>query len=141
MPMFGMTKKQFLKRSKKALNQTGSLILLIREIMGKETSGKISNEEASKQIDNIRKSIESIFFEFEKINPPSKYVTMHIRILRVLTDLQESVTLNSEYLSASKEGLDQIANNKLKESQNHLEEFRKEFHSIADEVNKLLLEK
>jgi hypothetical protein len=70
--MFGMTKKQFLKRSKKALNQTGGLLLLIREIMDKEASGNINNQEASKQIDNIRKEIESIFFEFEKINTPSK---------------------------------------------------------------------
>lgn len=139
--MFGMTKKQFLKRSKKTLNQTGGLLLLIRGIMDKESNGNINNKEISKQIDSIRKNIESIFFEFEKINPPSKYVTMHLRILRALVDLQEVVTLNSEYLSAAKDGLEEKAKDKLKESRNRLEKFRKEFHSIANEVNTLLLEK
>jgi chromosome segregation ATPase len=136
--MFGMTKKQFLKRSKKTLNQTGGLLLLIRGIMVKESSGNINNEELSKQIDSIRKNIESIFFEFEKINPPSKYVTMHLRILRALVDLQEVVTLNSEYLSTTKDSLEEKTKNKLKESRDRLEKFRKEFHSLANEVNTLL---
>lgn len=139
--MFGMTKKQFLKRSKKTLNETGSLLLLIMEIMDNETSGKISNKEASKQIDNIRKIIESIFFEFEKRNPPSEYVAMQLRILRALVSMQESVTLYSEYLKATKDGLEEKAMNKLKESQEIFEEFRKEFHSICEEINTLLMKK
>jgi len=139
--MFGMTKKQFLKRSKKTLNETGSLLLLIMEIMDKETSGKISNKEASKQIDNIRKNIESIFFEFEKRNPPFKYVPMQLRILKALVNLQEAITSNSEYLNATKEGLEEKAINKFKESQETLEEFRIEFHSISEEINTLLMKK
>ena len=139
--MFGMTKKQFLKRSKKTLNQSGSLLLLIMEIMDKEAHGNINNQEASKNIDNIRKEIESLFFEFEKIDPPSKYVTIHLRILRVLVNLQEAVTLNSESLSAAKEGLEEKAKAKLKESRDHLEMFRKEFHAIANEVNSQFIEK
>ena len=139
--MFGMTKKQFLKRSKKVLNETGSILLLIMEIMGKETRGNISNEEASKQMDNIRKNIESIFFEFEKRNPPSKYVPMQLRILRALVSMQESVTLYSEYLKATKDGLEEKAISKLKESKETLEEFRKEFHSISEEINTLLMKK
>lgn len=136
--MFGMTKKQFLKRSKKTLNQTGGLLLLIRGIIDKESSGNINNEEISKQIDSIRKNIESIFFKFEKINPPSKYVTMHLRILRALVDFQEVVTLNSEYVSATKDGLEEKTKDKLEESRDRLEKFRKEFHSLANEVNTLL---
>ncbi|HML04950.1 MAG TPA: hypothetical protein VK426_04155 [Methanobacterium sp.] len=139
--MFGMTKKQFLKRSKKVLNETGSLLLFIREIMDKEASGKISSEESSKQIENIRKNIESIFFEFEKRNPPSKYVAMQLRILRALVNMQEAVTLYSEYLKATKTGLEEKSMNKLKESKETLEEFRKEFHSIVNEVNNLQLNK
>jgi len=139
--MFGMTKKQFLKRSKKVLNETGSILLLIMEVMNKETKGSISNDEASKQIDNIRKNIESIFFEFEKRNPPSKYVAMQLRILRALISMQESLTLNSEYLKATKAGLDEVAANKLNESKEILQEFRKEFHSISEEINTLLMKK
>lgn len=139
--MFGMTKKQFLKRSKKVLNETGSLLLLITEIMDKETSGKISNEEASKQTENIRKNIESIFYEFEKRNPPSKYIPMQLRILKALVSMQESVTLNSEYLKATRDGLEEKAMNNLKESREILEEFKKEFHSIIKEINTLLMKK
>jgi phosphate uptake regulator len=109
--------------------------------MDKETSGNISIGEASKQMDNIRKNIESIFFEFEKRKPPSKYVAMNVRILRALVRLQEAVNINSEYLSAAKDGLEEKSKDKLKESQELLEEFRKEFHSIVNEVNTLLLEK
>ena len=135
--MWGMTKKQFLKRSKKTLNQTGSLLLLVREIMDKETGGNISNEEAFRQIDNIRRSLESIFFEFERINPPSKYVTMHLQILSALVDLQEAINSNSEYLSTAN-GLGQKTEDKLKKSREQLEEFRKKFHNMANEVNTLL---
>ncbi|MGB9937745.1 MAG: hypothetical protein ACPK7O_08475 [Methanobacterium sp.] len=138
--MFGMTKKQFLKRSKKVLNQTGGLILLIREIIDKETSGNISNHEAFTRVDNIRKELESIFFQFEKRKPPSKCNRLHLRILRSLTDFQEVVTLNSEYLTAVKNGREEAIDN-LKELMDALEEFRKEFHVICDEVNGLLLDK
>lgn len=139
--MFGMTKKQFLKRSKKTLNQTGDILLLIMEITNKEVNGNISNETAYKQLDNIRKSIESIFFEFEDINPPFKCVKMHLKILRSLITLQECITLNLEYLSTAKEGLEEKSKYKLKESLKLLEEFRKEFHSAAGDVNALLREK
>lgn len=139
--MLGMTRKQFLKRSKKTLNETGGLLLLIREIMDKKSNGHISNEEASKQFDNIRKSIESIFFEFEDMNPPSKFVKLHLRILRLLISLQETVNLNMEYLSATSYGMKDEARKKLNESRDHLEEFRIDFHSICDEVTALLAEK
>lgn len=139
--MFGMTKKQFLKRSKKALNQTGGIILLVREIMAKEKAGKIDNIQALKRIDDIRKEIESIFFVYEKRNPPSKCRRMHQKILRSLTDFQEAVTLNSEYLDALKNGKEDEARVKLGQSIESLEEFRKEFHLISEEINRRLLEK
>lgn len=139
--MFGMTKKQFLKRSKKVLNQTGGLILLIREIMDKENSEKINNHEAFTRADNIRKELESIFYQFEKRKPPSRCSRMHLMILRSLTEFQEAVTLYSEHLTAVKNGRDEESKTRLKESVDALEEFRKEFHIISDEVNRLLLEK
>ncbi len=139
--MFGMTKKQFLKRSKKALNQTGGILLLVREIMAKEKGGRIDNTEALNRTDDIRKEIESIFYQLEKRNPPSKCNRMHLKILRSLTDFQEAVNLNSEYLNALKNGREEEARVKLEQSIESLEEFRKEFHVICEEINRRLLEK
>lgn len=139
--MFGMTKKQFLKRSKKALNQTGGILLLVREIMAQEKGGRIDNIQALNRIDDIRKEIESIFFVYEKRNPPSKCRKLHQKILRSLTDFQEAVTLNSEYLNALKNGNEDEAKVKIEQSMETLEEFRKEFHLISEEINRLLLEK
>lgn len=139
--MFGMTKKQFLKRSKKVLNQTGGILLLTREIMDKEKNGRIDNHEALTRVDDIRKEIESIFFQFEKRKPPSSCIRMHLRILRSLTNFQEAITLNSEYLNAIKNGRKEEAGVKLEKSIENLEEFRKEFHVICDEINRHLTKK
>jgi len=136
--MFGMTRRQFLKRSKKTLNETGILILSIAEIMSRKNRGQISNEEASKEVNNIRKGIESIFSDFEENEPPSKCDSLKQRILKTLIALHESVIDNYDYLTAAGE-ID--SKNKLKESQEHMEEFRGSFLSIVKEVDSLLLKK
>ena len=135
MELMGMTKKQFLKKSKKALNETGGILLLIRGIILKEENKKISHHEASDQLNNIRKGIESVFFEFDRLNPPSKCNNLYLRILRSLITLQESVNLYSQYLNTTKNGLKE---KNLEESIKLLEEFRKEYHILADEVKTLL---
>jgi len=70
--MLELTKRQFLKKSAKCMDETGGLLLLLKEIIDNESQGKISNSEASKKLDIIRKEIEVIFYEFEKLNSPSK---------------------------------------------------------------------
>lgn len=139
--MFGMTKKQFLKRSAKCMDETGGLLLLLREIIDKEFQGKISNEEASKKIDSIRKEIEFIFSKFEKLNPPSKCNSLKRKILKALINLQEVVVTDCESLLAARDGLSGKSQEKLKESRDLLEEFRKDFHGLTKEVNILLTEK
>ncbi len=139
--MFGMTKRQFLKRSKKCLRETGGLLLLIRGIMDKEIHGKIDNQEALKQMDNIRKNIESIFEGFEKNKPPSKCTSLKQRILHLLINLNEAVIANYESLMAAKNGDEEKSREKLKESRDILENFRKDFHIIVAEVDTLLLKK
>lgn len=138
--MFGMTKRQFMKKSAKCMDETGGLLLLLREILDKEFQGKISNEEASKRNDDIRKGIESIFYEFEKSNPPSKCDSLKQKILNILINMQEIVVTNSESLSAAKKGLNGRSMDKLKESRDHLEIFRKDFHEVTKRVNILLNE-
>jgi hypothetical protein len=66
---------------------------------------------------------------------------MQFRILSALVNLYETVTINSESLSAAREGLEEKAKEKLKESRDHLEMFREEFHAVANEVSTSLLEK
>lgn len=139
--MFGMTKKQFLKKSKKCTGETGALLLLIREIMNKEIHGKISNQESLKQIEIIRKDTESLFFEFEKLKPLSKCFSLKQRIIHVLINFQEVMVIYSEYLTASSEGNNEKSQNKLKKSRELLEKFRKEFHSVTGEVNSHLIKK
>lgn len=139
--MFGMTKIQFLKRSKKCLKETGTLLLLIREIMNKQTNGKISNQEAIKQMDNIRKDIEVIFEEIEKRHPPSSCASLKQRILHVLINLNEAVITNYESLLASKNSDEEKSRKKLKESIDILEEFREDYHGLVNEIDTLLLKK
>lgn len=136
--MFGMTKRQFLKRSKKALSETGILILYIGEITNKKDREEISNEEASKEMNNIRKNLESIFSEFEKNEPPSDCDSLKQRILKALITLHEAVLDNYDSLKAN-EGIE--SENKLKESQRHMEEFRGSFLGIVKEVDVLLMKK
>ena len=138
--MFGMTKRQFLKRSAKCMDETGGLLLLLKEIIDKELQGEISNQEASKRIDDIRKAIESIFYKIEKLNPPSKCASLKQKILNILIRLQEIVVIDSESLFAARKGLMERSQDKLNESKDQLENFRKDFHDLTKKVNILLIE-
>lgn len=134
--MFGMTKMQFLRRSAKCMDETGGLLLLLKEVIDKEFQGKISKSEASKKLDIIRKEIELLFEEFEKLSPPSKCNSLKQKILNILINMHEIVITNSEALSVAKEH----SQDKLNESREQLEMFRKEFHDLTKRVNILLLE-
>ncbi len=81
--MFGLTKKQFLKRSSKSLDETGKHALLIRGLIENEINGNIDKNEAQNQIKHILKGVESIFFDYEKLDPPSQCVSLYRRILNV----------------------------------------------------------
>jgi hypothetical protein len=131
--VFGMTRKQFLKRSSLTLKDIGPLVLLLMEIIQKEEKGTIPGEEALKKLDIIRKDVEQVFFDYEKISPPSQYVTMHLKVLKLLTHFQEVVTSNQEYQALNLQGQKE-ADHQLTISKRLLEEFRQEFHSISREI-------
>jgi len=139
--MFRMTKRQLLKKSKKALDEMGNSLLLIIQIIDNEIEGRISNEESSIRMDVMRKEIETIFSEFEKLSPPSKCFSLYHRILNALIKLHESVVINSESLMAEKNGLEEESQEKLIESIDNLEEFREDFHTLVKDVRMLLIEK
>ena len=54
--------------------------------------------------------------------------------------MQEIVVTNSESLSFAKEDLKEQLQDKLKESREKLERFRKDFHDLTKRVNILLME-
>lgn len=133
--MFGMTKKQFLKKSKNCLKETGIELLLIREIFNQEINSAIDLEKALQKLENVRKRLEDIFFQYEHLNPPSKCKTVQLNILNALIILQESVVINSEYLILLKDGLNEPARDKLEKSIDKLDEFRHDFKKLSKEVD------
>ncbi len=130
-----MTKRQFLKKSKSCLKETGTEILLLRELMDKESQESVSVLEAHRKLDNIRREIEKTFSRYEKLNPPSRCVPLHQRILHNLIALHEAVVINSESLTAAKEGSKEKSREKLKESRDQLDKFRESFLPLTREVD------
>ena len=136
--MFGLTKKQFLKRSKSCVDETGNQALLIRELIGHEKDGSILHEEAYKKIKLIVQGVEAAFFNYEALNPPSNCVSLHLKLLHSLITLQDAVAANYESITASINDERTLAVNKLEESELLLEKFRKEFRPITTEVDEHL---
>ena len=133
--MFGLTKKQFLKRSKSCVDETGNQALLIRELIDHEIDGSIPDEEAYKQIKLIVQGVEEAFFRYEALDPPSNCVSLHLKLLHSLITLQDAVAANYDFISSSINGEKVESANKLEESQLLLEKFRKEFRPITNEVD------
>lgn len=133
--MFGMTKKQFLKKSKNCLKDTGIQLLLVRKIIYQEQNGKIGYREAYQKLDKIRENMETIFFKYEGLKTPSKCSSLHIEILNTLIILQETLVGNTEYLTLSEKGLKQEALRELEKSQEQLENFRKKFQEVGQKVD------
>lgn len=130
-----MTKKQFLKKSKNCLNESGIQLLLIREILNKESKSQISFDEANKRVNDLRKNLEKIFFTYEKLNPPSKCKSLQLEMLKTLIILQDVLVLNSEYISLSKDGFTLEGQEKLEKSIDELENFRNNFRRLSQKVD------
>ena len=136
--MFGMTKKQFLKRSSKILDDTGNHALVIRGLIGNEKDGTIDNNNAYKQAKLLIENIGSTFFSYENINPPSNCNSLYLKILHSLILLQDVASNNYDFITLSTEGKSSDAQEKLLKSENLLEKFRKEFRPLTTEVDNLL---
>jgi hypothetical protein len=136
--MFGLTKKQFLKKSASCLDEAGNHALLIRELIDHETDETIHKVEAYNQIKRIIEGIESTFFRYEELNPPSQCVSLQLKILNCLIVLQEATATNYDFITASIEGKDGSNKEKLKSSKILLEKFRKAFRPLTKEVDSYL---
>jgi len=133
--MFGMTKKQFLKKSKKCLKDTGIQLLLIREIFNREGKDQIDFDETYRKLDKIRENMETIFFQYEGLKPPSKCKPIQIKILKTLIILQDALVANLEYLILLKKDLPEEARVERVKSLKKLELFREKFRGLSQKVD------
>jgi hypothetical protein len=136
--MLGLTRKQFLKRSKTCINETGNNALLISELINLEKEEKIDNQEAYQRIKGIMNGVEKTFFKYEVLSPPDNCVSLHLKILHSLITLQESVAANYDYIVFSTDHGKEKAE-KLEESIILLDKFRMEFEPITTEVDSSLM--
>lgn len=135
--MFGMTKKQFLKRSSICLDETGSYALLMRDLLKHEEEGKFNHREVYKELKLIMEGISKEFSRYEALNPPSKCVPLQLKILHCLILLQESASANYDYI-ISKKGDELAKSVRFEDSMTSLEKFRIEFRPLTSEVDQLL---
>ncbi len=140
--MFGMTKKQFLKKSKKTLKEIGIELLIIREIPTQEKYNSVDLEKTYLKMEKIRKNLENIFFKYEKLNPPSKCKNLQINLLKTIIILQEAVVAIIEHLNLLKDGSNEQSKEKLiksKEklikSKEKLDKFRENYGNLSREVD------
>ena len=139
--MFGLTKRQFLKKSKKCLRETGIQILLLRELMDKEAQESLSPRDAYRNLDNIRRDIENTFTWYEKLNPPAKCLHLQQKIMNSLIVFHEAAVKNSESLIALENGLEEESKYKLIDSREELQKFQETFQPLIKEVDLYLQRK
>ncbi|RJS48152.1 MAG: hypothetical protein CIT03_09835 [Methanobacterium sp.] len=135
-----MTRRQFLKKSKKALKDTSHLRVMVIEITGKEDKGKISPGEVEEKWETIRQEIESIFAGYEKIKPPSKCISFYRRILNILISFQEMVSYKKDYILQEDLNKEKIEKKRQKTSK-QMEILWSDFKTLNEEVNTLLCKK
>ncbi|UTB32065.1 MAG: hypothetical protein NKF70_11250 [Methanobacterium sp. ERen5] len=137
MTMLGMTKKQFLKRSKECLDAQGIHVLNISELIDLELSGKINERDSYERIRAIMKDIDSIFTCYERLNPPSDCYDTKSKILTSIILLQETAAAFYEYIL-------KIIKYKTKDSSKLekvyllLNKFREAFKPLNNSFNTLL---
>jgi hypothetical protein len=137
--MLGLTKKQFLKRSKECLDVQGIQVLNISELIDLELSGKINKSDSYKRIKAVMNDLDSIFTKYQKLHPPSDCVKTKQRILNSLLILQEAATAiydsNPRELTNNNQEFDTA---KIKDSQVFLNNFRQVFGPLTNEIDEYL---
>lgn len=139
--MFGMTKRQFLKRSKKALQETGAEILALRRLMNKVSSDEISIKDAYRRLDVLRRDVENTFSKYEKLSPPSECFHLHQEILHALILFFDSIVSYSEYLQAKEDRLQVEYHDLLQKSNINLQKYQELSLKLSREVDSKLNKK
>jgi hypothetical protein len=135
--MLGMTKKQFLKRSKECLDAQGIHVLNISELIDLELSGKINEKDSYERIRAIMKDIDSIFTGYQRLNPPSDCYDTKTKILTSIILLQETAAAFYEYILKIIKYKTKDSS-KLEESYLLLNKFREAFKPLNNSFNTLL---
>ncbi|HTX61262.1 MAG TPA: hypothetical protein VMC48_03060 [Methanobacterium sp.] len=136
--MFGLTKRQFLKRSKKALQETGSQVLSLRGLMNQEYNNEITLLEAQRRLDVLRRDVEETFSVYEKNSPPSNCLSLYQRILNGLILFFESIVTYSEYLQAKERSLPEENLENLGKTRENLLRYRELSLNLSREVDSYL---
>jgi hypothetical protein len=135
--MLGMTKRQFLKRSKECLDAQGIHVLNLSELIDLEQSGNINEIDSYGRIMAIMKDIDSIFDGYERLSPPSDCYDTKSKILTSIILLQETAAAFYEYtLSTIKHKSKNIS--KLDEAYLLLNKFREAFKPLNNSINAIL---
>ncbi len=133
--MFGLTKRQFLKRSKEALQETGVQVLSLRGLMNQEAKGEIDLLEAQRSLDALRKTAEDTFSRYQKLNPPSKCFSLQQNIINTLIIFYESLVAYSESLLAKEEDSEEKSLNLLRKSNEELYKYKEVSATLSREVD------
>jgi hypothetical protein len=136
--MFGMTKRQFLKRSKKALQETGVLTLYLRRLMNQETSAEINTTEAHRRMDALRRDVENTFSTYEKGNPPTECLNLHQEILNGLILFYDSIVTYSDYLQAKESHLEKEFPDLFSKTNENLKKYQELSLRLSREVDNRL---
>ncbi len=135
--MLGLTKKQFLKRSKECLDAEGIHSLIIRELIDIGFSGKTNPNESYRKVKDVMKDMDSIFSRYEKLSPPSNCIPTKLKILNSIILLQEaaSAVYDHVYMVINNKNHD---NEKLDEARLLLNNFREVFNPLSTEIGNML---
>ena len=139
--MFGMTNRQFLKRSKKALEETGVQILALRGLMNQEANAHISITDAIRRLDMLRKDVENTFSTYEKLEPPSECFNLHQEMLNGLILFFESIVSYLEYLHANEDNSQTENSELLMKSNENLQKYQELSLKLSREVDSNLSKK
>lgn len=131
--MFGLTKRQFLKKSKKALQDTGVHILSLRTLKNQESKDHLRDVQRS--LNSLRDEVENTFSRYSKLNPPSKCLDLQHRIVQGQILFHESIVFYSDSLIARKDGLDEKSQELLKKSDEELNKYKELSLSLSREVD------
>lgn len=130
-----MTKRQFLKRCKKALQENGKQIISLQRLMNQEARGEISDLEVQRRLDVLRRDVEETFSNYEKMNPPSKCFQMYHEVLNGLVVFFESIVNYSEYLQAKKTKLEVESLDLFKKSNENLQKYKELSLKLSKQID------
>lgn len=138
--MFGQTKRQFLKKSKKALQDTGMQMLSLRDLMKQESSNQIGAHQANRKLDVLRRDVEETFNVYEKMNPPSLCLPLYHRVLNGLIVFFDSLVTYSEYLQEIEEK-NEVFQEKKEKVRDNLLRYQDISLKLSKEVDRYLYKK